>query len=151
MPLKYLSNFLRELKIPLINCEVSLNLKWSKTCVTSKATRNIIAAQGDQPLVNVINNPTNAVFDVTNCKFYVPVVTLSAENENKLFEQLKTGFPVGIEWNKYRSQITNQYANNNLNYLLDPTFNKANRLFILAFENEEDRSSFSKYYTPTKK
>ena len=151
MPLKYLSNFLRKLKIPLINCEVSLNLKWSKTCVTSKATRNIIAAQGDQPLVNVINNPTNAVFDVTNCKFYVPVVTLSAENENKLFEQLKTGFSVAIEWNKYRSQMTNQYANNNLNYLLDPTFNKANRLFILAFENEEDRSSFSKYYTPTEK
>ena len=47
-----------------------------------------------------------------------------------------------IEWNKYRSQITNENANNNLNCLIDPTFNKINRLFILAFENEEDRLSF---------
>ena len=82
MPLKYFSNFLRELKIPLIICEVHLNLKWSKNFVlTSKATRNRIAAQGDQPLVNAINNATNAVFDVTDCKLYVPVVTLSAEKD----------------------------------------------------------------------
>ena len=94
VPLKYLSNFLRELKIPLINFEVSLNLKWSKNCVlTSKATRNRIAGQEDQLLVNAINNPTNAFFDGTDCKLYVPVVTLSAENKNKLLEQSKTRFP----------------------------------------------------------
>ena len=82
VPLKYLSNFLRELKIPLIICEVPLNLKWGKNFVlTSKATRNRIAAQGDQPLVNAINNATNAVFDVTDCKLYVLVVTLSAEKD----------------------------------------------------------------------
>ena len=94
VPLKYLSNFLRELKIPLINFEVSLNLKWSKNCVlTSKATRNRIAAQEDQLLVNAINNPTNTFFDGTDCKLYVPVVTLSAENKDKLLEQSKTRFP----------------------------------------------------------
>ena len=94
VPLKYLSNFLRELKIPLINFEVSLNLKWSKNCVlTSKATRNRIAGQEDQLLVNAINNPTNAFFEGTDCKLYVPVVTLSAENKNKLLEQSKTRFP----------------------------------------------------------
>ena len=145
--LKYLSNFLRVLDIPLINCEISLDLEWSKNCeLTSKATRNRIAAQGDNPLVNAINNPTNAVFDITDCK--VPLVTLSIENENKLFEQLKEGFKITVPWTKYRSHITNQTANNNLNYLIDPTFTKVNRLFVLAFENEEDRSSFSKYYVP---
>ena len=43
--------------------------------------------------------------------------------------------------------MTNQTKTNNLNYLIDPTFNKVNRLFVLSFENEEDRTSFSKYYT----
>ena len=113
-----------------------MNLKWSKNCVlTNKGTRNRIAAQGYQPLVNVINNPTNAEFNVTDCKLYAPVITLSAENENELFQQLKTGFPVTVKWNKYRSQITNQAANNNFNYLTDSTFSKINRLFVLAIEN----------------
>ena len=79
---------------------------------------------------------------------YVPVVTLSKENDIKLLEQLKSGFKRTIKWNKYRSEMTNQTKTNNLNYLIDPTFNKVNRLFVLSFENEEDRTSFSKYYTP---
>ena len=76
-------------------------------------------------------------------------MTLSAENENKLCEQLKEGFTMTIEWNKYRSQISNQTANSNINYLIDPTFSMVNRLSVLAFENEENRSSFSEYCTPT--
>ena len=44
--------------------------------------------------------------------------------------------------------MSNQAANNNLNYLTDPTFTNVNRLFVLSFENEEDRISFSKYYVP---
>ena len=44
--------------------------------------------------------------------------------------------------------MTNQTKTNNLNYLIDPTFNKVNRLFVLSFESEEDRTSFSNYYTP---
>ena len=150
MPLQYLSNFLRSLRIPLINCEINLDLRWSKNCVlTSKATRNQIAAEGGNPLVPAINNPANAEFNITDCKVYVPVVTLSAENENKLLEKFKTGFSLTVEWNKYRCQISNQTVNKNLNYLINPTFDKVNRLFVLAFENEEDRSSFSKYFTPT--
>ena len=61
-------------------------------------------------------------------KLYVPVVTLPAENDNKLSEQLKTGFKRTIKWNKYRSEMSNQNANNNLNYLIDPTFGNVNRL-----------------------
>ena len=44
--------------------------------------------------------------------------------------------------------MTNQTQNNNLNYLINPTFTKINRLFVLSFENEHDRRSFSKYYVP---
>ena len=66
-----------------------------------------------------------------------------------LLEQLKTGFKRTIKWNKYRSEISNQTKNNNLNYLIDPTFTKVNRLFVLLFENEEDRTSLSKYYVPS--
>ena len=76
-------------------------------------------------------------------KLYVPVVILSAEDDNKLLEQLKTGFERTIKWNKYRSEISNQTKSNNLNYLIDPTFTNVNRLFVL-FGN--DRTSFSKYY-----
>ena len=71
---------------------------------------------------------------------YVPVVTLSAENDNKPLEQITA------TWNKYRSEMSNQAANSNLNYLIDPTFTKVNRLFVLDFENENDRASFSEYY-----
>ena len=130
MPLKYLSNFWRTLDIPLINCEVSLNLIWPENCVIiSKATRE--ADPDADPAVAGINNPTNAVFKITDCKLYVPVVTLSAENDNKLLEQLKTGFKRTIKWNKYRSEMPNQTKNNNLNYLIDPTFTNVNRLCFI--------------------
>ena len=81
-------------------------------------------------------------------KFYVPVVTLSAENDNKLLEQLKTEFERTIKWNKYRSEMSNQAQKNNLNYLTDSTFTNVNTLFVLSFENEDDITSFSKYYVP---
>ena len=74
--------------------------------------------------------------------------TLSILDDNKLLQQLKAEFQRNIKWNKYRSEMSNQTKNNNLNYLIDPTFIKGNRLFVLSFENEDDRISFSKYYTP---
>ena len=79
---------------------------------------------------------------------YIPVVTLSTENYNKLLEQLKCGFKRTIKWNKYRSETSNQTKNNNLNYLIDLPFTKVNRLFLFSLENENDRASFSKYYIP---
>ena len=91
------------------------------------------------------DSPTNATVKVTDTKLYVRVVTLSAENDNKLLEQLKTGFKRTIKWNKYRSEISNQVKNNNSNYLIDPTFAKVNRMFVLSFENEAGRTSFEKY------
>ena len=64
----------------------------------------------------------------------------------RLLEQLRKGFKRTIKWNKYRSEMTNQTKNNNLNYLIDATFTKVNRLFVLSFENQNDRTSFSRYY-----
>ena len=130
VPLKYLSNFFKSLNFPLINCEVSLTLTWSENCIiTSKVTRE--ADPDADPTLDGINNPTNAVFKITDCKLYVPAVTLSAED----------GFKRTITWNRYRSEMSN-----NLNYMIDPTFTNVNRLFVLSFENETDRTSFSKYY-----
>ena len=98
-----------------------------------------------QNSIKVINSPTDAKFEITDCKLYVPVVTLSAENVKKLLEQLKSGFRRSIKWNKYMSQMSNQNKNN-LNYLIDTTFSNVNRLFILSFENEDDRTSYYKCY-----
>ena len=79
---------------------------------------------------------------------HVPVVTLSTKDDNNFLEQLKSGFKITIKWNKYWSEMINQTKNNQLNHLIDPTFTKANSLFVLSLENEEDRTSFSKYYVP---
>ena len=92
MPLKYLSNFWRTLDIPLINYEVSLDLSWFENCViTSLEKRLVTAEQGDNPVV-YDDSPTGAAFNITETKLYDPVVILSAENDNKLLAQLKTGF-----------------------------------------------------------
>ena len=69
------------------------------------------------------NPPTGLEFKITDTKLYVPVVTLSKENDIKLLEQLKSGFKRTIKWNKYRSQMTVQSNNNNLNYLIEIWFN----------------------------
>ena len=73
VPLKYLSNFWRTLEMPLINCEVNLILTWSSTCV--------------------ITNSTGAgTFEITDTRLYVPVVTLSTQENTRLLQQLKSGF-----------------------------------------------------------
>ena len=148
--LKHFSNFWRSLNIPLINCEIELILTWFKNCgLISKATRD--ANYNANPRVSKIDNPENAIFQITNTKLYVPVVTLSKENDIKLLEQLKSGFKRTIKWNKYRSQMTIEPQNNNLNYLIDPTFTNVNRLFVLSFSrntNTDSRYSYSNYYAP---
>ena len=147
VPLKYLSNFWRNLDMTLINCEVTLTLTWSENCVlTDIKTQTAAAAQGDNPAREKVDAPTNATFKITDTKLYVPVVTLSAKDDNNFLERLKSGFKRTINWNKYRSEMNDQTKTNHLNYLIDPTFTKFNRLFVLSFE--EDRTSFSEYYVP---
>ena len=148
MPLKYLSSFWRSLNIPLINCNVELILTWFNNCVLiSKATRE--ADYDADPVVYETDNPENAIFEIKDTKLYVPVITLSKENDTKLLEQLKSGFKRTIKWNKYRSQMSIQPQNNNLNYLIGPTFTNVNRLFVLSFlrnNNTDSRYSCSNYY-----
>ena len=119
VPLKYLSNFWRTLEMSLINCEVELILTWSADCV-------II-------YTNVANQvPT---FTITETNLYVPVVTLSTQDNAKLLPQLKSGFKRTISWNKYLPKPESLARNANLNHLIEPSFQGMNRLFVLAFED----------------
>ena len=132
VPLKYLSNFWRTLEMPLINCEVELILTWSENCV-------IIST-------NVANqNPT---FAITETNLHVPVVTLSTQDNSKLLPQLKSGFKRTISWNKYLAKPELLAQNANLNHLIEPSFQGINRLFVLAFENDAQRTSKRRYYIP---
>ena len=101
VPLKYLSNFWRALEIPLINFEVSLTLTWSPNCVITNST-----GQGK--------------FKITGTNLYIPVVALSTKDNEKLLEQLKSGFKRVINWNKYLSKPALLAQNPNLNYLIEP-------------------------------
>ena len=142
IPLKYLGSFWRALNIPLISCEVSLEVKWDKNCViTSLQQRGIGGGNRD-------NAPTGATLAVNDCKSYVPAVTLSKDDEIKLLTNLKSGFKREIIWNKYRSQMTTEAITNNLNILIDPTFTNVNRLFVLAYRNADVRQSFFQFYFP---
>ena len=132
-PLKYLSNFWRTLEMPLINCEVNLILTWSSTCV-------LIAT-------NIPNQ--NATFAITITKLYVPVVTLSTQENTKFLQQLKSGFKRVINWNNYLSKTELLAQNPNLNHLVEPSFQGVNRLFLLAIESDDHRTSNDRYYLPT--
>ena len=129
VPLKYLSNFWRTLEMLLINCEVNLILTWSKNCA-------------------ITNSAGEGKFAITQTKLYVPVVTLSTKDNEKLLQQLKFGFKKTIAWNKYESSIKTFAQNRYLNYLINPSFQGVNSLFVLSFENENDRISHSTYYLP---
>ena len=134
VPLKYLGNFWRTLEMPLINCEVNLILTGSSTCV-------LIAT----------NTPNqNATFSIADTKLYVSVVTLSTQENTKFFQQLKSGFKRVINWNKYLSKPELLAQNPSLNHLVKPSFQGVNRLFVLAFENDDDdRTSDDRYYLST--
>ena len=132
VPLKYLSNFWRTLQMPLINCEIELILTWSRNCV-------IIST-------NIANQiPT---FTVTETNLYVSVVTLSTQDNAKLLPQLKSGFKRTISWNKYLAKPELLAQNANLNHLIEPSFQGVNRLFVLAFENDAQRTSNKRYCIP---
>ena len=123
VPLKYLSNFWRTLEIPVINCEVEVILDWPANCV-------IIYINIDDQV------PT---FTTTETNLYVPVVTLSTQDNAKLLPQLKSGFKRTISWNKYLAKSELLARNANLNHLIEPSFQEINRLFVLTFENDDQR------------
>ena len=90
VPLKYSCNFWRSLEIPLINCKVELSLKWYERCLLTAAT--------------------TATFKITDAKLYVPIVTLSIEDNAKLSKLLSKGLERSIYWKKYQV-IANKIIN----------------------------------------
>ena len=133
VPLKYLSNFWRTLEMPLINYEVNPILTWSSTCV----------------LISTAIQNQAAIFAITDTKRFVPVVTLSAQENTKFFQQLKSGFKRVINWNKYLSKPELLAQNPNRNHLVEQSFQGVNRLFVLAFENDDNRTVDDGYYLLT--
>ena len=130
VPLKYSSNYWRTLEIPLIDCEKNLILTWSKSCV-------------------FYNDTKATTFAITNTKLYVSVVTLSTQDNVNLLHQLKLGFKRTTNWNKHQSKVTIQAPKPYLDYLINPSFQEVNKLFVLSFEINADRTVHNKYYLPT--
>ena len=104
----------------MTNTEIELILKWSQNCIlTQKVFReanDAVAGNIAAAVVVGINTPSDLKFNITNCKLYVPVVTLQEKYDNELLKDLKTGFSFDYTWSRYRTQIINQPSTNNLNF-----------------------------------
>ena len=83
----------------------------------------------------MVTATTGVTFQINNAKLYVPVFTLSINDNITFSENIKQGLKIIISWDKYRSEITTQLKGNNLDYLVDPTFGNINKLFVLSFKN----------------
>ena len=132
VPLKYLSNFFRSLEMPLFNCKIKLNVTWKKECVLS-------TGDGEE------------VFIINDTKLYVPVVTLSKEDNKDFIEQRNKGFQRSICWNQYKTKEMNEDADANVfKYInLDPSLQGVNRLFVMAYNRangQPTRNGQRKYY-----
>ena len=129
VPIKYLSNFWRSLEMSLINCKVELSLNWIERCVLTVAN--------------------TATFKITDAKFYVPVVTLSAEDNAKLLKLLREWFKRSVYWGKYKVidnipvQIATQNEEKHIRELLDSCWQRVKRLFVLADNNKEGDNQVS--------
>ena len=122
----------------LINCKIKLNLTWKKECVLS-------------------TDAGDAVFVINDTKMYVPVVTLSKEDNKDFIEQQNKGFQRSIYWNEYKTKDLNVNVNNDnpanaVRYInLDPSFQGVNRLFVMAYNSvngQPTRNRQRKYYLP---
>ena len=118
----------------LINCKIKLNLTWKKKCVLS-------------------TDAGDAVFIINDTKMYVPVVTLSKEDNKDFTEQQNKGFQRSIYWNEYKAKEINENADANVfKYInLDPYFQGVNRLFVMAYNRVDarpTRNGQQKYYLP---
>ena len=142
VPLKYLSNFWRSLEMPLINCKVELSLKWIENCVLTTAA-----------------NANKATFKITDAKLYVPIVTLSIEDNSKWSKLLNEGFKRPIYWNEYKAtpnkivEIADANEKKYIRELLDSSCQEVKRLFVLANDNTAGNNqvsvdSYKKYFFP---
>ena len=133
--------------MPLINCKVELSLNWTGNCILTLNR-------------NANNNINEATFTITDAKLYVPIVTLSIEDNAKLSKLLSKGFRRSIHWNKYQvipNKIVNITINGgeyHLRELLDSNYHGVKRVFVLAYTNTAGENgqvpinSFKKYFLP---
>ena len=112
--------------MPLINSENNLTLTWYTNCVI---------------LFGAAENQATTIA-ITDTKIYAPDLTLSTKDNGKLLQQLKPGLKRRINWNKYQPKVTIQRPNHCLDYLIDPSFQGINRLFVLSFENDAHRTNY---------
>ena len=115
--------------MPLINYKISLQLKWSKKCII---------------LAGTVNNQS-PIFQITDTKCQVPVVTLLTQENTKL----ASGYKRTINYNKYLAKIKNQARNRYLDNLIDPKLQGVNRLFVLSLKDDDGRESHEQYCFPT--
>ena len=87
---------------------------------------------------------------MTDAKCFVPVVTLSTQDNVKLLEQLIFDFKRIIHWNIYQAKLSTQLPNQYLDCLTDISFQGLNRLFVLPFEDETQMISYKQYYLPSR-
>ena len=132
VPLKYISNFWRTLEMSLTDCEINLILTWPTNYVT----------------VSTDVSNQNATLAITDTKLYVSVVTLSTQDNSKLLQQLKSGFKRVISRNKYLSKPEFLGKNAQLNHLFESSLQEVNRHFVLALENDTQKTSAKGYYLP---
>ena len=113
--------------MPLINREINFILTWSSACTIAE-----------------VNRETS--FAITDTKLYVPVVTFSTNDNVKLLDQLKLGFKGTANWNKYQSKVTIHLQSLYLAYLIDPSFQRVNSLFVLSFPDNTVRTGYTEYF-----
>ena len=118
--------------MPLINRETNLILTWFDRCFT---------------IDNLVDNQKPA-FTITNAKLCVPIVTWLTQDNTNLLEQLKSCFKRTTNWNKYEPKVTVELQNQYLDFLINPSFQGVNKLFVSSFEDNDRRRCCKKYYLP---
>ena len=114
--------------MPLINCKVELKLKWTIYCALS-------AAGADNADAN-----SNIIFTIKDTKLYVPVITLSAKDNQKLLKFPHTGFKRSVYWNKYKTKSEKKSTTKEYRYFLESVFLGVKRLFVLTYSNQDDNA-----------
>ena len=114
-----MTNFLGALDLPLIDCEIELDLSRSKSWIISETlSTTVIAANPPNP-TKPSTSTTGATLQINIIRLYVLVVALSINHNIKFLKHFKQGLTRTVSWNKYRSEIKTQPRSNNLDYIID--------------------------------
>ena len=110
----------------MVNCKVELKLRWTKHCVLSVAGAD--NANGN-------NNDNNVIFIIKATKLCVPVVTLSAKDNQKLSKLLSKRFERSVYWNEYKAKGDDKNTASEVRFFLELNVFRVNKLFVLVYSN----------------